>query len=145
MDFNLKKNRVKVAVADEARYKSMAGDPLSRQEGGASDRLAQLLNKKIVKALNVTPQTRAVADWSGENNPLTDIGKAVAAIRPYKANGVVMGTVAFANYVGNASIANFGSERLASLQTLLLLFQGTTFRSIPLLKLMPMSALTVLL
>jgi hypothetical protein len=36
VDFNLKKDRVKVAVSDEARYKSRAGDPLSRQEGCAS-------------------------------------------------------------------------------------------------------------
>ena len=113
VNFNLKKDRVKVAVSDEARYKSRAGDPLSLQEGGASERLAQLLNKKIVKALNVTPQTGAGADWSGANNPLTDIGKAVAAIRPYKADSVVMGTVAFANYVGNASIANFGSGNIS--------------------------------
>jgi hypothetical protein len=112
VDFDLKKDRVKVAVTDEARYKSRAGDPLTLQEGGASDRLAQLLNKKIVTALNTTPQTTAGSDWGGANNPIADIGIAVAAIRPYRPDVVVMGTVAFANYVGNASIANFGTGNI---------------------------------
>jgi hypothetical protein len=112
VDFSLKKDRVKVAVTDEARYKSRAGDPLSLQEGGASDRLAQLLNKKIVTAMNTTPQTSAGSDWSGSNNPIADIGTAVAAIRPYRPDTVIMGTVAFANYVGNSSIANFGTGNI---------------------------------
>jgi hypothetical protein len=112
VDFDLKKDRVKVAVTDEARYKSKAGDPLTLQIGGASDRLAQLLNKKIVAALNTTPQTAAGADWGGANNPITDIGVAVAAIRPYRPDAIVMGTVAFANYVGNSSITNFGTGNI---------------------------------
>lgn len=112
VDFDLKKDRVKVAVTDEARYKSRAGDPLTLQIGGASARLAQMLNKKIVAALNTTPQTAAGADWGGANNPITDIGVAVAAIRPYRPDAIVMGTVAFANYVGNSSIANFGTGNI---------------------------------
>jgi hypothetical protein len=112
VDFSLKKDRVKVAVTDEARYKSRAGDPLTLQIGGASARLAQMLNKKIVAALNTTPQTAAGADWGGANNPITDIGVAVAAIRPYRPDAIVMGTVAFANYVGNSSIANFGTGNI---------------------------------
>jgi hypothetical protein len=105
VDFNLKKDRVKVAVTDEARYKSKAGDPLTLQIGGASDRLAQILNKKIVTAANTTPQTSAGADWSGANNPIADIATAVAAIRPYKADYCLMGSVAFANYTSHFDIA----------------------------------------
>lgn len=112
VDFNLKKDRVKVAVTDEARYKSRAGDPLSLQIGAASDRLAQLLNKKICVAAATTPQTSAGADWGGSNNPIADIGVAVAAIRPYKPDGIMMGTTAFANYVGNSSVANFGTGNI---------------------------------
>jgi len=112
VDFDLKKDRVKVAVTDEARYKSRAGDPLTLQIGGASDRLAQILNKKIVTAMNTTPQTSAGADWSGANNPIADIATAVAALRPYKADYCLMGSTAFANYVGNSSIANFGTGNI---------------------------------
>jgi len=105
VDFDLKKDRVKVAVTDEARYKSRAGDPLTLQIGGASDRLAQLLNKKIVTAANTTPQTSAGADWSGANNPIADIATAVAALRPYKADYCLMGSTAFANYTSHFDIA----------------------------------------
>jgi hypothetical protein len=105
VDFGLKKDRVKVAVTDEARYKSRAGDPLTLQIGGASDRLAQILNKKIVTAANTTPQTSAGADWSGANNPIADIATAVAALRPYKADYCLMGSTAFANYTTHFDIA----------------------------------------
>jgi len=105
VDFDLKKDRVKVAVTDEARYKSRAGDPLTLQIGGASDRLAQLLNKKIVTSANTTPQTSAGADWSGANNPIADIATAVAALRPYKADYCLMGSTAFANYTSHFDIA----------------------------------------
>ncbi|WP_094226930.1 hypothetical protein [Methanolobus psychrotolerans] len=104
VDFDLKKDRVKVAVTDEARYKSRAGDPLTLQISGASDRLAQLLNKKIVAAAKTTPQTDAGADWSGANNPLVDLATAIAALRPYKADYCLMGSTAFANYTGKISI-----------------------------------------
>ncbi len=106
IDFNLKKDRVKVAVSDESRFRSRAGDPLTLQEGAASDRLAQLLNKKIVAALDTTPQTTAGADWGGNNNPITDIATAVAALRPYKADYVAMGATAFANYTSHIQINN---------------------------------------
>jgi len=105
VDFDLKKDRVKVAVTDEARYKSRAGDPLTLQIGGASARLAQILNKKIVAAINTTPQTSAGADWGGTANPIADIATAVAAIRPYKADYCLMGSTAFANYTSHFDIA----------------------------------------
>lgn len=88
VEFSLKKDRVKVAVTDESRYKSRAGDPLSLQISGASDRLAQLAMKKIVSAANTDPQTSAGADWGGDNNPLADIATAVSAIRPFRATGI---------------------------------------------------------
>lgn len=113
VDFNLKKDRVKIAVTDEAQYRSRAGDPLTLQISGASSRLAQIAMKKIVTAAAVTPQTSAGADWGSTNNPLTDIGTAVAAIRPFKATAIAMGSTTFANYVGNASIANFGTGNIS--------------------------------
>jgi hypothetical protein len=109
IDFDLKKDRIKVAVSDEARYKSKAGDPLTLQERTGSSRLAQMLNKKIVDAFDTTPQTSAGSDWSGANNPLADIGTAIAAIRPFKPSHILMGTTAFTNYVANASIAKYGT------------------------------------
>jgi hypothetical protein len=116
VEFSLKKDRVKVAVTDESRYKSRAGDPLSLQISGASDRLAQLAMKKIVSAANTDPQTSAGADWGGDNNPLADIATAVSAIRPFRATGIAMGTVAFGNYVANSSINNFGAGNISAFE-----------------------------
>lgn len=124
VDFALKKDRVKVAVSDEARYKSRAGDPLSLQIGGASARLAQLLNAKIIAAAETTPQTADGADWTSTNNPLADLGTAIAAIRPFKADRILMGSAAFAAYVGNASIANYGAGNVQSFNNAVAVLPG---------------------
>lgn len=99
----LKKDRVKLAVSDEARYKSKAGDPLALQKAGASLSLARKLDYKVIKAFETSPQTGSTAGaWSTvSNNPLVDLAAAVAKCRPYKADFVIMPSAVWAKYLGN--------------------------------------------
>lgn len=109
VDFSLKKDRVKIGVSDESRYKSRAGDPLSLQEASAAARLAYLLDKKIVTALQVDPQTSATAAiWSTvTNNPLIDLATACANIGPYTADYCIMPRNVWAKFVGNNYTSQF--------------------------------------
>lgn len=118
VDFSLKKDRVKLAVSDEAGLKSRAGDPLDIQIAGAGAELARILDKKIVAALEVTPQTGAAAGlWSTVTvNPLVDLGTAVAAILPYKADFCVMPSAVWAQYLKNDYVKNISTGNPAALQ-----------------------------
>lgn len=104
VSFDLKKDRVKIGRSDEAAYKSNAGDPLALQKGSAALRLAQILNKKIVAALNTTPSIAATAgSWKTQtNNPIADIGQMIAKVKPYKADWILMDSTAWAAYSSNA-------------------------------------------
>lgn len=115
VDFNLKKDRVRIAVSDEARYRSRVGDPLSLQKAAASDALAQALDKKIALALQTDPQTAAATKkWDTvTNNPLIDLAIAAAKIRPYKADFVVMTSAVWSAFVGNNYTAQFVQGRAA--------------------------------
>lgn len=110
VDFDLKghKDRIQVAASDEAKYSSTAGDPLVLQKEGGSLRLAQILNEKIIEALNTSPQTSAGGDWTGTStNPLTDISTAVRSLRPYKADAIVMSTEVWAAFGANPKTATY--------------------------------------
>lgn len=103
ISFDLAKDRVVLAVSDEARYKSKAGDPLMLQKNAAALALAAGLDYKIVKALETSPQTSATtAIWSTvTNNPLRDLAVAAAAMNPYKADFVIMPPNVWAAFCGN--------------------------------------------
>lgn len=108
VDFDLKKDRIKIGRSDEANYKSKKGDPLTLQKSAGALRLAQILNKKIIAALNTTPQTDAGGDWTGTStNPLTDIGTAVAKIRPYKADFIIMSQDVWKAFIANSKVATY--------------------------------------
>jgi len=104
VNFALKKDRVKIGVSDEARYKSDAGDPLTLQKGASALRLAQILNKKIVAALDTTPCISATAGSLNKqtNNPIADIGQMIAKVKPYKADFMLLDSTAWAAYSSNA-------------------------------------------
>ena len=111
IDFSLKKDRIKFAVSDEAGYKSKAGDPLAIQKTGGGVQLAAILDKKIATAFETSPQTSGTgAAWDTvTNNPLIDLGTAVAALRPYKADAVCMHSDVWAHYVSNDLIKTAGT------------------------------------
>ena len=111
IDFDLKKDRIKFGVSDEAKYKSKAGDPLSIQKVGGGVQLAATLDKKIATAFETSPQTGATAAaWDTvTNNPLIDLGTAVAALRPYKADAVCMHSDVWAHYIANDLIKTAGT------------------------------------
>ena len=116
VSFDLKKDRVKFSVSDEATYKSEAGDPLGIQKIGAATRLANILDKKIVMALQASPQTSAASgQWSTITvNPLADIGYAVTQILPYKADFCVMPAGVYAKYLANNIVKDAGTGNPAA-------------------------------
>lgn len=109
VDFSLKKDRIKVGRSSEAKYKSRAGDPLSLQIAAGGTRLANILDKKIVNAMQTSPQTHATtAIWSTvTNNPMRDLAMAVAGVRPYKADFMIMPSAVWSAFVGNDYTAKF--------------------------------------
>lgn len=118
VSFDLKKDRVKLAASDESVYKSKAGDPLSIQKTAAGTQLANVLDKKIIKALETTPQTVATAGaWSTiTNNPLADLSKAVTGILPYVADFVIMTPDVHTKYISNDFVKNAGQGNPAALK-----------------------------
>lgn len=117
VDFSLKKDRVKLAVSDESKYKSRAGDPMSLQVDAAGMRLANKIDKKIVAALLTSPQTGATnGAWSTvTNNPMRDFAKAAAAIRPYKADYAIMPANVWAQFVGNDYTGKYATGSVAEM------------------------------
>lgn len=111
VEFSLLKDRVKLAVSDEAEYKSQAGNPLQLQIQAAAGELARTLDKKVVAALQATPQTAATAGaWSTvTNSPLADAVTAEAAMRPYEMDFVVMPQNVYAAYMGTNMVANLAT------------------------------------
>jgi hypothetical protein len=118
VSFDLKKDRVKLAASDESGYKSKAGDPLSIQKTAAGTQLANVLDKKIIKALETTPQVSATAGkWvTVTNNPLKDLSKAVTGILPYVANFVIMTPTVHTDYISNDFVKNAGQGNPAALK-----------------------------
>ncbi len=111
VDFSLKKDRVKLAASDEAGFKSKKGDPLALQKVATAAELAGILDKKCVTALQTTPQTGAAAGvWSTvTNSPIRDFAKAVAAIRPFKADFCVMPSAVHEAYLNTNAILSLGT------------------------------------
>lgn len=103
VDFDLKKDRVYVASSDESKYKSRAGDPLALQKDSAGIRLANVLDKKIVEAFEVSPQTSGTGGaWSTvTENPLIDLATGAVGCRPYKADFVIMPSAVYTAYLQN--------------------------------------------
>ena len=116
--FDLKKDRIKFAVSDEAGYKSEAGDPLEIQKVGGGVQLAAVLDKKIATAIEISPQTAATgAAWDTvTNNPLVDIGKAAAALGPYKADAICMHSDVWAHYLANDLVKDAGTGNPAAMK-----------------------------
>lgn len=109
VSFDLKKDRIKLAVSDEARFRSRAGDPLALQIDANAMVLANKLDTKIATALITTPQTGVTTGaWSTvTNNPLKDFAKACAAILPYKADYCIMPKNVWVQFAGNDYTAKF--------------------------------------
>lgn len=117
INFSLLKDRVELAVSDEARFRSNAGNPLDLQIQGAGASLANVLDKKIVAALETSPQTGATAGaWSTKtNSPLKDIGVAMAALKPYAADYMIVTPTVYGHYLSNDLVLNSGTGNPAAM------------------------------
>jgi hypothetical protein len=115
--FDLKKDRVKLAVSDEATYKSRAGDPLNIQINGAGLQLANILDKKVAAAIETNPQTETAGKpWDTvTNNVLYDIGEAVTGVLPYKADFIAMPKAVYTAYLQNDTIKDLAMGNPAAL------------------------------
>ena len=101
--FDLKKDRARLAVSDESKRRSRAGDPLQIQIQDAGMQLASVLDQKVINALETSPQTSATAGaWDTvTNNPLRDLATAMAALRPYRADFVLMDAEVYGAWLAN--------------------------------------------
>jgi hypothetical protein len=106
IEFNLKKDRAKLAKTDEAGFRSRAGDPLGIQITAAGKDLADKLDKKTAVALQTNPQTgAAVKKWStSTNNILHDLTTASQACKPYRPDFVIMADDTFTAYCQNETL-----------------------------------------
>lgn len=118
VEFDLKKDRVKVAASDEAKFRSRAGDPLSIQINGAGQVLADKLDKKTVVALQTDPQTgSASAAWStAANSIFYDLTTAVQAVKPYKADFIIMAENTYSAYCQNETLLKLSYGTPATLE-----------------------------
>jgi len=122
-DIELLKDRVVLAVSDEAKIESDVGDPMSLQQIQAAGALASNLNKLIAAQLNTTPQDYNtdgdLGNWSSAK-PTLALNKLAISMGIYKPTAYVMGTLAAAYYsdaVGDkAAVQNIAEWRGAILR-----------------------------
>jgi len=98
-DITLYKDRVRLAVSDEAKMDSDVGDPLQFQKMQASAELAGNLDSLIATQIFTTPQLYGGAVTWSTASPLIALGSMISTLRPYRATAVVMSNTAFAAYV----------------------------------------------
>lgn len=100
-DIEVLKDRVVLAVSDEAKIQSDVGDPMSLQQQQAAGALAANLNKLIATRLNTTPQIYStdgdLGNWSSAK-PTLALNKLSIGMGIYKPTAYVMGTLAAAYY-----------------------------------------------
>ena len=100
-DIEVLKDRVVLAVSDEAKIQSDVGDPMSLQQQQAAGALASNLNKLIAARLNTTPQIYStdgdLGNWSSAK-PTLALNKLAIGMGIYKPTAYVMGTLAAAYY-----------------------------------------------
>lgn len=118
-DIELLKDRVTLAVSDEARIESDAGDPMTLQQTQAAGALASNLNKLIAARLNTTPQTYGtLGNWASAK-PTLALNKLAISMGIYKPTAYVMGTLAAGYYsdaVGDkAAVQNLDEWRNATM------------------------------
>lgn len=118
VEFDLKKDRVKLAQSDEAGFRSRAGDPLSIQINSAGQDLADKLDKKTAVALQTSPQTdSADKPWGTVTNSIYyDLAKAIKSIKPYKADFVIMSDDAYTAYCQNDTLLKLSTGNPSILQ-----------------------------
>ena len=114
-DIALYKDRVKLAVSDEASMDSDVGDPLMLQKNQASSELAGNLEKLIAESLATTPQTYTTADWDSVS-PLLTISGMIETMRPYQVSAIVMDSAIYPKYVSGLGNLMFSGGRTEDLQ-----------------------------
>jgi len=100
-DVTLLKDRIELAVSDEAKIESDVGNPMTLQQMQGAGALASNLNKLIAARLNTTPQVYStdgdLGNWSSAK-PTLALNKLSIGMGIYKPTAYVMGTLAAAYY-----------------------------------------------
>ncbi len=118
-DIELLKDRVTLAVSDEAKIESDVGNPMTLQQQQAAGALASNLNKLIAAQLNTTPQSYGtLGNWASAK-PTLALNKLAISMGIYKPTAYVMGTLAAGYYsdaVGDkAAVQNIDEWRNATM------------------------------
>ncbi len=128
LEYNLKKDRVKLMSSDEAEIKSLKGSPLSIQISASAMQLSASLDKKSAEALDTAPQTvEATTLWdTATNNIYKEISRAKALMKPYKPDAIVMTQDVFDAYISNDTLLTLATGNPTVMQNSEGIMPGTS-------------------
>jgi len=93
-EFDMKKDRIKLAITDEASLENNVADPFALQKESAAQSLASSFDKQIATAITTTPQT--VNDCTvGTDNFFKTFAAAIGKLAPYKMTAMAMTNESF--------------------------------------------------
>lgn len=98
-EFDMKKDRIKLAISDEAEIDDNVRNPFELQKQAAAQALASSFDKQIATAITTTPQT--ISDITiGTTNVFSAIASAIGKMTPYKITAMCMPTETFFQVIG---------------------------------------------
>lgn len=98
-DFAMKKDRIKLAISDEAQIDDNVRNPFDLQKQAAAQALASSFDKQIATAITTTPQT--LPDITlGSTNVMSAVAGAIGKMTPYKITAMCMPTETFYQVLG---------------------------------------------
>jgi hypothetical protein len=128
LEYNLKKDRVKLMSSDEAEIKSLKGSPLSIQISASAMQLSATLDKKSAEALDTAPQTVSAATlWdTSTNNIYKEISRAKALMKPYKPDAIIMTQDVYDAYISNDTLLTLATGNPTVMQNSEGIMPGTS-------------------
>jgi len=128
LEYNLKKDRVKLMSSDEAEIKSLKGSPLSIQVSASAMQLSATLDKKSAEALDTAPQTVSAATlWdTPTNNIYKEISRAKALMKPYKPDAIIMTQDVYDAYISNDTLLTLATGNPTVMQNSEGIMPGTS-------------------
>jgi hypothetical protein len=103
VDIDMKKDRIKLAISDEAALENAVVNAFELQIQSAAQGLAQSMDSQIATALTTTPQAGAELALSTDNVFKT-IAAAVALIAPAKVSAMAMTQATFLNILATTEL-----------------------------------------
>ena len=102
-EFDMKKDRVKLAISDEAQIDDNVRNPFELQKQAAAQALASSFDKQIANSITQSPQT--ISDITiGTTNVFSSIASAIGKMVPYKITAMCMPSETFFQIIGSIEL-----------------------------------------